>query len=243
MRIAAIYDIHGNLPALEAVLGEIRKARVDQIVVGGDVLPGPMPAETLACLRELEIPTHFLYGNGEIAVMEVLSGRDPAKVPEAYRPAIRWNAQQISSEQESAMRRWPKVVRVGDVLFCHATPRDENESFTRLTAEELLLPVFEGVGAALVVCGHTHMQFDRMIGATRVVNAGSVGMPFGEPGADWVLLDKDVEIRHTLYDLDEAAERVRQTDYPGAGESADRYILHPPSEEQMLKLFTNVHFK
>src|SRR5215472_8834416 len=98
MRIAAIYDVHGNLPALAAVLQEIREIGVDQIVVGGDVLPGPMPAETLACLLDLDIPAKFLYGNGEIAVLEVLTGGDPAKVPEAYRPMVRWNAQQIRPE-------------------------------------------------------------------------------------------------------------------------------------------------
>jgi diadenosine tetraphosphatase ApaH/serine/threonine PP2A family protein phosphatase len=91
----------------------------------------------------------------------------------------------------------------------------------------------------VVVCGHTHMQFDRMIGTTRVVNAGSVGMPFGEPGAYWLLLGPDVELRHTSYDLKRAAERIRQTDYPQAEDFAARYVLQPPSEGEMLEVFTN----
>jgi hypothetical protein len=86
---------------------------------------------------------------------------------------------------------------LGPVLFCHATPRDDNEIFTRLTPEEILLPIFEGQDARLIVCGHTHMQFDRMIGKVRVLNAGSVGMPFGEPGAYWLLLEPDVQLQHT----------------------------------------------
>jgi diadenosine tetraphosphatase ApaH/serine/threonine PP2A family protein phosphatase len=90
-----------------------------------------------------------------------------------------------------------KIPELGEVLFCHATPRNENECFTRLTPEHRLRSVFEALNVPVVVCGHTHMQFDQMIGRTRVVNAGSVGMPFGEPGADWLLLGPDVELRHT----------------------------------------------
>ena len=123
------------------------------------------------------------------------------------------------------------------MLFCHATPRNDTELFTRLTPEDRLLPVFAGIGAALVVCGHTHMQFDRTVGTLRVVNAGSVGMPFGEPGADWLLLGPGVELRHTPYDLRRAAERIRGTDYPQAEEFASRDVLRPRSEAEMLELF------
>jgi predicted phosphodiesterase len=69
MQVAAIYDIHGNLPALEAVLQEIRQAEIDHVVVGGDVLPGPMPRETLEYLLALEIPAQYIFGNGEVAVL------------------------------------------------------------------------------------------------------------------------------------------------------------------------------
>ena len=106
-----------------------------------------------------------------------------------------------------------------------------------------MLPLFDGLDVPLVVCGHTHMQFDRMIGRTRVVNAGSVGMPFGEPGADWLLLGPDVEFRHTAYDLERAAERIRQTEYPQAADFAAKSVLQPPREAQMLDVFTNVSFK
>jgi len=129
------------------------------------------------------------------------------------------------------------------VLFCHSTPRSETEVFTRLTAEDRLLPLFEPLQVAVVVCGHTHMQFDRMIGRTRVVNAGSLGMPFGEPGAYWLLLGSDVQLRHTPYDLAKAAERIRETNYPQAEEFAARNILQPPSEEEMLERFAKVELK
>jgi predicted phosphodiesterase len=248
MRIAAIYDIHGNLPALEAVLEEIRKEGVSQLVVGGDVVPGPLPKETLACLLGLHVATEFIYGNGEVALLDQLSGRDPSAVPEQYRPIIRWTAEQLS-DQGHLFASWPKTYSVaipglGHVLFCHATPRNENEVFTRLTAEDRLLPIFAGLDRQVVVCGHTHMQFDRRIGSTRVVNAGSVGMPFGEPGADWLQLDEDgIRLRHTSYDLKEAADRIRQSGYPAADEFVARSLSNPPTEKEMLEAFSRAELR
>jgi putative phosphoesterase len=249
VRLAAIYDIHGNLPALDAVLAEIRSASVDRVIVGGDVVPGPMPRESLTRLLDLDVPTQFITGNGERAVLDAMAGTDPVGVPEAAREAIRWTAQQLEPEHQRLMASWPQTLRVqlpglGDVLFCHATPRSDTEIFTRLTPEEQLLPLFHGLDAALVVCGHTHMPFDRTIGGVRVLNAGSVGMPFGPPGADWLLLGSDVtfrrttyDLRHTTYDLADAARRVRGTGYPQADEFAEHNILQPPSEAQMLEAF------
>jgi predicted phosphodiesterase len=248
VRVAAIYDIHGNLPALEAVLEEVLRAHVDQIVVGGDVLPGPMPCETLERLLNFDIPAQFILGNGEVAVLEQMAGKEPAAVPEIYRPIIRWTAQQLSTECERVLVQCPKTVHVeisglGEVLFCHATPRNENEIFTRLTAEDRLVPIFEGLDVPVVACGHTHMQFDRKVGRIRVLNAGSVGMPFGEPGAHWLLLGPEVQLRHTAYDLNKAAERIRGTDYPKAGEFAERNVLRPPSEQEMLEVFNRVELR
>jgi len=242
MRVAVLNDIHGNLVALEAVLQEAAASGVDAIVVGGDVLPGPLPHESLARLSALDRPTHFLYGNGEVAVLERLAGRRPATVPEPYQPLIDWTARQLSPDQQRALGRWPPIVRLaiaglGDVLFCHATPRNENEIFTPLTAEDRLIPIFAPANAALVVCGHTHIQFDRTVGATRVINPGSVGMPFGPAGADWLILGTAVELRHTQYDLDAAAERIRASGYPAAEEFATKYVLHPPSTSDMLAIY------
>jgi predicted phosphodiesterase len=259
MRIAALYDIHANLPALEAVLAEVRAAGVDQVVIGGDVLPGPMPRDTLALLLGLDIPVSFIHGNGELAVLAQVGDPHPDAVtywgttsgeplPEPIRQVLRWTADQLDPQDGDALRRWPatqtlNVAGLGDVLFCHGTPRSEVECFTRLTAEALLAPLFEHLDAAVVVCGHTHMPFDRMIAGVRVVNAGSVGMPFGEPGADWVLLGPDVQRRHTSYDLRAAGARIRETRYPDAAEFAERYVLHPPSETAMLAALTAASFR
>jgi predicted phosphodiesterase len=247
MRTAALFDIHGNLPALEAVLDDARQSGVEQIVIGGDVVPGPFPRETVKRLLALDIPTRFLYGNCEIAVLEQMAGRHPSAVPEQQWPVIRWAAQQLF-EYQSLFAAWPKTLSIempdwGNVLFCHATPRDENEIFTRLTSEERLLPVFQGIDARVVVCGHTHMQFDRMVGSTRVVNAGSVGMPFGKPGADWLLLGPGIELRHTSYDLEKAADRIRESDDPEAANFIARFLFNPPTESEMLELFARAELK
>lgn len=242
MSVAALYDIHGNLPALEAVLEEVRHARVEQIVVGGDVLPGPMPHETLDCLLNLGIPVQFLRGNGETAVLAEWAGKTPL-VPPKSREVIRWNAQQLKDRDKEFLAGWPLTRRLeisglGQVLFCHATPRDDNEVFTRLTPEDGLLPIFD-LDADVVVCGHTHMQFDRMIGTTRVVNAGSVGMPFAAPGAYWLLLGTTVTLQNTPYELVMAAERIRSTNYPQARDFAANHVLQPPSEKEMLEVFAH----
>ena len=247
MRVAALYDIHGNLTALEAVLLEVRQADVDLVVVGGDVVPGPMARETLSCLQDLPMPVQFIHGNGEVAVLVEMTGATAPlwyrTVPEQAREIVRWQARQLQPEDARLFASWPKTLRVqipgpGEVLFCHATPRDENEIFTRLTPEERLVPVFEGLDVSLVVCGHTHMQFDRTIGRIRVVNAGSVGMPFAQPpGADWLLLGPDVQLRHTAYDFTKAAEDIRGTSFPHVEDLAVRYVLGPPSEAETLELF------
>lgn len=255
--MAVLNDVHANMPALESVLEEVRQAQVDLIVFGGDVIPGPMVRETLSRVLHLDIPTQFLHGNGELAVLAQIEAPDPSAVtywgttsgfvlPEPLREIPRWTARQVQPDYTRVLASWPRTVRqeipgLGDVLFCHGTPHSETDAFTRLTPEDVLLPVFEGLGVSLVVCGHTHMQFDRMIGSTRVVNAGSVGMPFGRTGADWLLLGPDVELRNTSYDLATAAERIRATEYPQA-ESLANSIREPPSEEEILAQFTRISF-
>ena len=113
----------------------------------------------------------------------------------------------------------------------------------RVMPEAALFPHFADVDAALVVCGHTHMQFDRPVGRTRVVNAGSVGMPFGEPGAYWLLLGPDIELRRTPYDLEAAADRIRMTGYPDAAEFAAKYVLAPPAQAEILAAFAKSEIK
>lgn len=242
MRVAALNDIHGNLPALEVVIDEIRAAGVDEIVIGGDVVPGPMVPEVLSLLAALDVPVSYILGNCEVAVLAEVEGAAQEPMPETAREIIRWTARELGHEAIARFSGWPRTIRrhvpaLGRLLFCHGTPRHDNEIFTCRTAEAALMPLFEGVEADVVVCGHTHMQFDRRVGTVRVVNAGSVGMPFGAPGADWLLLGPDIELRHTMYDLEAAAARIRRSSYPDADAFASRSVMTPPTAESMLDLF------
>lgn len=241
--VAALYDIHGNVPALEAVLAQVRAAGASLVVVGGDVLPGPMPVEALDLLGGLDLPVRYLRGNGERETLAAVDGLELTTVPPAHQPPVRWGAAQLADHHVAELRRWPDSVEVdlpglGTVFFCHATPRSDREIFTRLTPEDRVAPAFATVTASYVVCGHTHMAFDRRIGGLRVLNAGSVGMPFGEPGADWLLLDANgPRFMHTSYDLEAAATRIRAAAYPDADAFASNSVLNPPSEAAMLAAF------
>jgi putative phosphoesterase len=241
MRIAALYDIHANLPALEAVLDEVRAAEVDAIVIGGDALPGPMPSETMELLSAAHPAPFFLLGNGDEEVRRSLRG-ETLDIPEAIQDVTRWNASQLTAEQAASLDNWPATQRLqhpihGPILFCHASPRNNMDIFFGSTPEAALSFLFEELDVALVICGHTHMPFDRTIAGVRVVNAGSVGMPFGSKGVHWLLIDDILQPQHLNYDLHAAAERVRASDYPQANEFADRSILDPPTQADVLKAF------
>ena len=187
-RVAALYDVHGNLHALEAVLAEIEREGADLVVVGGDMVSGPMPSETLERLRSLGDRARFLRGNADrhvLASVERPTSNDPID------RATYWVAQQLRDEQLAFLRDLPltqvvDVAGLGAVLFCHATPYDDEEIFTRLTPDDRMRQILAGVEQRVVVCGHTHVQVDRTVDGIRVVNAGSVGRPYeGRRGAYW----------------------------------------------------------
>jgi putative phosphoesterase len=233
VRVAALYDIHGNLPALDAVLAEVPPEAT--IVVGGDVVAGPFPSETLQRLRRLDGDVRWVRGNAD---RELTPGEERLAPPEH----LAWVRARLTADEIAFLYGLPPsatldVEGVGRVLFVHATPRNDEEIFTAITPDERLAPVFAGVDADVVICGHTHMQFDRTVGDVRIVNAGSVGMPFGDPGAYWLLLGPTVQLRHTLYDLERAAAQIRATSYPQAEDFASRNVLAPPSEADMLAAF------
>jgi putative phosphoesterase len=188
--VATLYDVHGNLRALEAVLAEIPEETT--IVVGGDVCAGgKQPAEALERLRALGDRVTWIRGNAD---RELHPGEDGLVPPEVVEPA----RARLSEEQIEFLWSRPATARIGDVLYVHASPRNDLDIFTERTPEERIAFLFEDVDADVVVCGHTHTQFERTIAGTRVVNSGSVGMPYeDEPGAYWTL---DLEHRRTPYD-------------------------------------------
>lgn len=181
MRILALYDVHGNAEALDAVLADPRAAAPDAVVVGGDVVPGRFAERALARLASLPTPVHHLRGNGE------RESGDPA------------------------LLAWPATVELDGILFCHATPRDDEELLTRLSTPARWAAALAGVTHPLVVAGHTHQQDDRTVGAVRFVNAGSVGLPYeGDPGdARWLWIEDGVpHLRRTAYDAAGAGRRL-----------------------------------
>jgi len=188
--VAALYDIHGNLTALEAVLGDVPDDAT--IVVGGDVCAGgEQPSETLARLRGLGDRVAWLRGNAD---RELFPG-EGGLVPE---PMVEETRSKLSEGEIAFLYGLPPTQRIGDVLYCHASPRNDVDIFTERTPEERIAFLFEGLDVATVVCGHTHTQYERTVAGVRVVNAGSVGMPYEEePGAYWLL---DLEHRRTPYD-------------------------------------------
>ena len=245
MKIAALYDIHGNLPALNAVLAELEEVRPDLIVIGGDVVPGPLPRQTLERLIQLGDRARFIRGNGERDVLGAFDGLpfDPI-LGEQVRARISWSAGQLEQSGRDFLGQWPErltlsVDGLGNVLFCHATPRNDMDIFTPNSPQERLKRFFSGVEAQVVVCGHTHIQFEMRAGSVRILNGGSVGMPYADrPGAYWLLLDpQGVEFRRTEYDLEKAAQQVRESGYPQASEFADEDLLKVSSAEEAMEYF------
>ena len=215
MAVAALYDVHGNLPALVAVLGDAGDD--DVIVVGGDVAAGPWPAETLECLRDLGDRVRWLRGNAD----RELYAPSPPRPGGPPQEVLEWVRSRLSAEQLAFLESLPErqvvdVHGLGPVLFCHATPRSDEEVLTRISPDERWEQALAGVSESVVVCGHTHVQFDRKVGGVRVVNAGSVGMPYEtEEGAYWARLGRDVELRRTEYDAQAAADAIRASGWPG----------------------------
>jgi predicted phosphodiesterase len=196
--VATLYDVHGNLPALEAVLAEIPADAT--IVVGGDVCAGGgQPAETLERLRGLGDRVRWLRGNADRELMPGEPGLAPPGVLDATRAAL-------GDEQIAFLHGLPPTVRIGDTLFCHASPRNDLDIFTERTPEEQIAHLFAGVDADVVVCGHIHVQYERTIAGRRVLNSGSVGAPY-EPGAYWLL---DLVHRRTPYEGARPPERSRE---------------------------------
>ena len=230
MRIAALYDVHGNVPALEAVLAEVEREGVDEIVFGGDIASGPLPRETIELVRDLP-NARFVRGNADRL-------SSPAMSPE-WDEAGRWVERKLDDEQIAWLAELPFSVVLDDTLYVHATPQDDETVITELTSDERLAELLAGVEQRRVVAGHTHMQLRRPVGDIEFVNAGSVGMPYeAEPGAYWALLDRDeLEFRRTDYDREAAAERIRSSGHPLADMLASENVLAVPSRAEALAAF------
>jgi predicted phosphodiesterase len=220
LRVAALYDIHGNLPALAAVLSEVERAQPDAIVVGGDIAAGPMPRETLERVIALGPRARCLMGNTDRLLVEHYDGTSTAGDGSIWVRRDAWAAARLTGAGRDFLAALPPTVvldvtGLGPTFFCHGSPRNDEERITSQTPGDSLDAMLAGTAERVVVCGHTHVQFDRAHAGRRIVNAGSVGLHSEEgPGAYWLLLGPGVELRRTTYDLDDAARRIRATGYP-----------------------------
>jgi predicted phosphodiesterase len=235
LRVAVLYDIHANLPALEAVLAEVDREGPDLIVVGGDVASGPLPVETIHCLRDLGDRARQVMGNTDREMVEAFdTGAGPPRGAASWEMVDRWAAAAISRSQRDFLEGFEPslsldVDELGPTLFCHGSPRSDEERITALSPESRLRPMLEGVEERVVICGHTHHQFDRELLGKRVINAGSVGMPYqGAAAAFWLMLGPDVQLRCTDYDVPAAVARMRAGGMPEIDELMLRESLLEP---------------
>lgn len=224
MRIAAFYDVHGNLPALEAVLAEVEREAPDVVLVGGDVSAGAFPVECLELLRGLGDRATWIRGNAD-------------------RELHGWPAEQLDEEQRAFLAGLPETVvlevdELGPVLFCHGSPRADDETITERSPAARLEAALAGVEQRVVVHGHTHVAYDRGFGLYRLICPGSVGMPYADTaGAYWGMFGPGFTQRHTAYDLEAAAERIRGSAWPQAEEIAAENVLRVPSADEAIDFF------
>ena len=237
MRVAALYDVHGNLPALEAVLAEVEHAEVDAIVLGGDCIHGPQPLETFQRLQALGDRAIWIRGNTDRLIAEE-AGSDTLHA---------WAADRLGPDRVAFLEALPltherDVDGLGRVLFCHAIPRDDETIVTPLTRDERLAAILEGVEADVVVAGHTHMQQDRMVNGIRWVNAGSVGLPYEDDiKAFWAVLGPEVALRRTPFDV-EATIRAFEAS-AAEREETSRFVENfrtPPSRQEAAEYFESL---
>jgi putative phosphoesterase len=227
VRVAVLSDIHGNLPALRAVLSDLEQEDVRSVVVAGDTISGPWPVEVFDVVAALD--AGIVRGNADREVLQRST---------RYGPLAVWCAGRLGDARLGVAASWPLTLELdvdglGRVLVCHSTPSSDDPIYTRVTPDADVLELLGDVDADVVVSGHTHMQYDRTFaGGLRLVNPGSVGMPYeGTPGAFWAILGPDVELRRTDYDVAATAKSVRALAAPVDERLVDRLVEPPTSDE------------
>lgn len=242
--VVVLSDIHGVLPVLDAVLAEPDVVAADLIVVTGDHAAGPQPVQVLDRLLALGDRVLLVRGNADRELVALARG-EPSTVGEAYAIDV-WAARQLHRDQVAVLAAVPHPVTVdvdgfGPVLFCHGTPRDDDEVVLVDTRLERWAEAFAGVADSVrtVVCGHTHMPFTRLVDRRLVINPGSIGMPYGRPGGSWgILRGGAVTLRRTEVDPDLTVARVvADSTYPDRRAWAEEYLRTPASDAEALTSF------
>jgi predicted phosphodiesterase len=242
VRVALLADVHGNAPALEAVLAEVERERPDRIVFLGDLTWGSFPAETLALVRPLGERAVFIRGNADRMLVASYDDRGGDSSER-----VRWMVEQHTREDRDFLAGFVDAASLvvdglGAVRFCHGSPRSDEELVTEATPDDRMAELLAGVEEDVLVTAHTHVQHDRRVMGKRAVNPGSVGLPYeGKPGAYWAVLGPDVEFRRTPYDLEEHIARMRAKGEPRVGEFVEM-LLHPPSRDEAIEHAERVRF-
>jgi putative phosphoesterase len=240
-RVAVLSDVHGVLPALTAVLAEPDVQTAELIVLTGDIAAGPQPVRTLDLLLSLGDRAVWVGGNCERELVTAARGN---AVPE---PISAWAGAQLLTEHVELLDGLPKTATLdvrglGEVLFCHATPRDDEEFVLVDSPLDRWAEVLAGAPDT-IVCGHTHMPYVRLADRRTVVNPGSVGMPYGTTGAHWALLGGSdgpaIQLRRTHFDRASAADAIEaECDFPDIAEWTGFYLREPASDAEALAVFT-----
>ena len=235
MDVLALYDIHGNPDALDAVLADPRAAGADAVVVGGDAVPGPFAAAVLDRLDALAVPVHRIRGNGEREVADPPAGDD------LVAETARRSAAELGPERARALGALPLTLELDGVLYCHASPRRDDEMLTRLSPDERYAAALADVTAAVVVAGHTHQQHERTVAGVRYVNAGSVGLPYeGDGAARWLwVADGEPAFRSTTYDAAGAGRRMLRAGWPD-GRSVSGALTDPVDPLVVTRIFEDL---
>jgi predicted phosphodiesterase len=241
--LACVADVHANTAALDAVLRSEEFALAEAVAFLGCMTTGPDPSGVLARCEKLRIPTYFIAGNGERMVVEINDGRR-----ERERDLQQWLVDAHGPQGIETIRSWPSALScsvsgLGAVRLCHGSPRSDIELLTPGTPDDWIREALDRVPEPTVVHGHTHVQYDRIVGPARVVGAGSVGLPYceGPFGARWALLGPDVRLIVTPYEFDEVRSRVDASGYPDDGRYI-RTLLHPPTPSEIIEHASGVRF-
>jgi putative phosphoesterase len=215
---ALLYDIHGNLPALEAVVADARAAGAEDYVLGGDyAMTGAFPQETVKALEKLDAA--WIRGNTD----RWLEDPSDAPVNDLVHRAIEFCRKQLGHKGVEKLFRLPESLALDGALVCHASPRGDMLTFMPDPSEADDQLIREA-DPELIFFGHSHIQFSRAAGARVLVNPGSVGMPFdGDRRAAYALWQGgyDVELRRVEYDSDGYAGEIRQRMGATLGECAE----------------------
>jgi len=237
MRVAVLTDVHGNLPALDAVLAALAHERVELVVSGGDVCAGPMPAEVLTRLVALgeTVPMLWVMGNADREVIGAWDGNLPEARDDPAATAAHFAAARIGRDMRDFLATFAMSLAADGVRYCHGSPRADTEILTAASSPRRVDAALAGTTERIVVHGHTHHQYDH----GRIAGAGSVGMPYeGRAGAFWALVDRGrVALRRTAYDLDAAAAAIRATGYPDAEDLLSESLLDPIPRREALAVF------